>query len=223
MNAKYDNDELVANSQRFLNMWKDYFYQLLNAHGDNYVMQTEMHITEILVSGHSYYWVSYTYWNSKNCKSPVTDRFGQKQCKKVGCSIHKPIICIRNKGQLLVEEIHYYTHHWAQRKLCTHHIPSDNRTKSCLIQRQLINPLKNRQSSNICARSQQINCIHEEINSRTLATILLSLSVCPHFFPSSVSFFLIVLRTNFSFQTFYTSRFASLATIINASLPKRNP
>jgi hypothetical protein len=45
---KDDNDDLLGDFHSVLNRWKNYFCQLLNVHGINYVRQTEMHADETL-------------------------------------------------------------------------------------------------------------------------------------------------------------------------------
>jgi hypothetical protein len=44
-----DNGDLLADSHSVLNRWKNYFCQLLNVHGVNDIMQTEIHTAESLV------------------------------------------------------------------------------------------------------------------------------------------------------------------------------
>jgi hypothetical protein len=47
--VKEENGDLLADSHCILNMWKNYFCQLLNVHGVNDVRQTEIHTAEPLV------------------------------------------------------------------------------------------------------------------------------------------------------------------------------
>jgi hypothetical protein len=48
-----ENDDMLEDSQNILNMWKNYFYQLLNVHRVIDVRQMEIHTAEPLVSGPS--------------------------------------------------------------------------------------------------------------------------------------------------------------------------
>jgi hypothetical protein len=51
--VKDENDDLHADSQNILNMWKNFFSQLLNMHNVSDVRQIEKHTTEPLVPGPS--------------------------------------------------------------------------------------------------------------------------------------------------------------------------
>jgi hypothetical protein len=51
--VKEENGDLLADFHSIFNRWKNYFCQLLNAHGVNNVRQTEIHIAEPLVPGPS--------------------------------------------------------------------------------------------------------------------------------------------------------------------------
>jgi hypothetical protein len=47
--VKEENGDLLTDSNSILNRWKNYFCQVLNAHGVNDVRQTETHTDEPLV------------------------------------------------------------------------------------------------------------------------------------------------------------------------------
>jgi hypothetical protein len=47
--VEVENGDLLADSQSTLNRWKNYFCQLLNVHGVNYVRQTAINTAEPLV------------------------------------------------------------------------------------------------------------------------------------------------------------------------------
>jgi hypothetical protein len=51
--VKDENGDLFADSHNILNRWKNYFFQLLNAHYVSDVRQTEVHTAEPLVPGPS--------------------------------------------------------------------------------------------------------------------------------------------------------------------------
>jgi hypothetical protein len=46
---KYEQGELVVDSHSILARWRNYFSQVLNVHGVNYVRQAEIHTAELLV------------------------------------------------------------------------------------------------------------------------------------------------------------------------------
>jgi hypothetical protein len=51
--VKDENGDLLANTQHFLNRWKNYFSPLLNVHNVTYVRQIEIHTAEPSVLGPS--------------------------------------------------------------------------------------------------------------------------------------------------------------------------
>jgi hypothetical protein len=51
---KDENGDLLADSHNILNMWKNYFSQLLNVHNVSDVRQIEVHMAEPLVPGPSH-------------------------------------------------------------------------------------------------------------------------------------------------------------------------
>jgi hypothetical protein len=52
--VKDENGDLLADSHSILNMWKNYFSQLLNVHNVSDVRQIEVHTAEPLVPGPSH-------------------------------------------------------------------------------------------------------------------------------------------------------------------------
>jgi hypothetical protein len=51
--VKDENGDLLADSHNILNIWKYYYYQLLNVHRVSDVRQTEIYTAELLVSNPS--------------------------------------------------------------------------------------------------------------------------------------------------------------------------
>jgi hypothetical protein len=51
--VKYENGDLLADSHRILNRWKNYFSHLLNVHYVSDVRQIEVHMAEPLLPGPS--------------------------------------------------------------------------------------------------------------------------------------------------------------------------
>jgi hypothetical protein len=52
--VKDENGDLLADSNNILNRWKNDYYQILNMHNVNDVMQIEVHTAESLVPGPSH-------------------------------------------------------------------------------------------------------------------------------------------------------------------------
>jgi hypothetical protein len=71
--VKAENGDLLADSHRILNRWKNYFYQLLNVHGVNDVRQTEIHTAELLVPESSSSEVEIAIEKLRRYKSPGID------------------------------------------------------------------------------------------------------------------------------------------------------
>ena len=105
--VKDEKGDFVADSQSILARWRNYFSQLLNVHGFNDVSQTEIHTAEPLVPEPSAFEVELASEKLKNHKSPDTDQMPAKFIKPGGktihCKIHKLIISIWNKVELLDE------------------------------------------------------------------------------------------------------------------------
>jgi hypothetical protein len=74
---KDGNGDLLADSHNISNMWKNYFYQLLNVHNVSDVRQIEVHTAELLVPGNSCLQVESTIAKLKKYISPVVINFPQ--------------------------------------------------------------------------------------------------------------------------------------------------
>jgi hypothetical protein len=70
-----------------LTSWRNYFSQLLNAHGDNDVKQTEIHTAEPLVPEPSACEVEMAIEKLKRYKSPGTDQIPAQLIKAGGSTI----------------------------------------------------------------------------------------------------------------------------------------
>jgi hypothetical protein len=64
------NGDLLANSHKSLNRWKNYFNHLLNIHNISDVRQIEIHTAKPLVPGHSCLEVRIAIADLKKYKSP---------------------------------------------------------------------------------------------------------------------------------------------------------
>jgi hypothetical protein len=96
--VKEENGYLLADSHSILNRWKNYFCQLLNAHGVNDVRQTEIHTAEPLVPEPGSSEVEIAIEKLKRYKSPGIDQIpaeliqaGQLMLRS---EIHKLFDCI---------------------------------------------------------------------------------------------------------------------------------
>jgi hypothetical protein len=102
--VKEENGDLLANSHSILSRWKNYFCQLLNAHGVSDVRQTKIHTAEPLVPEPSPFEVEISVGKWKRYKSPGIDHILAELIQAGGnilCSeIHKLINCIWNKEEL---------------------------------------------------------------------------------------------------------------------------
>jgi hypothetical protein len=87
-----------------LTRWRNYFFQLLNVHGDNDVKQTEIYTAEPLVPEPSGFEVAMAIEKLKRYKSPGIDQIPAELIKaggsKISSEIHKLINCIWNKEEL---------------------------------------------------------------------------------------------------------------------------
>ena len=105
--VKDEKGELVADRHSIMARWRKYFSQLLNVHEDNDVRQAEIHTVEPLVPEPSAFQVELAIGKLKNHKSPGTDQIPAELIKAGGrticCAIHKLIISIWNKEELLEE------------------------------------------------------------------------------------------------------------------------
>jgi len=102
--VKDDKGDLFADSLSILARWRNYFSQILNVHGINYVKQTEIHTAEPLVPEPSASEVELAIEKLTSHKSPGIDQIPAELIeaggKKIRCVIHKLIISIWNKEEL---------------------------------------------------------------------------------------------------------------------------
>jgi hypothetical protein len=89
------NDEngcLLADSQNILNIWKNYFPQLMNVHSVSDIRQIEIHILEPLVRGPSCLEAEIALAKLRTYKSPDNDRIVAELipagCKTILPAIH---------------------------------------------------------------------------------------------------------------------------------------
>jgi hypothetical protein len=101
---KDENCNLIADPQNVLNMWKNFFNQVLNVHGVHDVRQMDIHTAEPLVPELSLVEFEISIGKLKSYKSPGTDNIPAELIKAGGetlCSeIHRLICCIWNKEEL---------------------------------------------------------------------------------------------------------------------------
>jgi hypothetical protein len=99
-----ENTELFADSHIILNIWKNYFYQLLNVHRVSDVRQIEIHTAELLVADSSPSEVEIAIAKLKRYKSPGTDQIPAQLTQAGGETlwpeIHKLINSIWSKEEL---------------------------------------------------------------------------------------------------------------------------
>jgi hypothetical protein len=102
--VKVEKGDLVADCHSILARWSNYFSQLLNVHGDDYVRQAEIHTAEPLVPEPSVFEVEMAIEELKRYKSPGIDQIPAELikagCCKICCDIHKLINSIWNKEEL---------------------------------------------------------------------------------------------------------------------------
>jgi hypothetical protein len=75
--VKDENGDLLADSHNILNMWKDYFSQLLNVHNVSGVRKIEVHMAEPLVPGPSHHEVEIAVEKLKSINHQVVIKFRQ--------------------------------------------------------------------------------------------------------------------------------------------------
>jgi hypothetical protein len=101
---KDENGNLLADLQSVLNRWKNFFKQVLNAHGVHDVRQMDIHTAEPLVPEHSLIQVEIAIGKFKNYKSPGTDQIPAELIKAGGetlrFEINRLICSIYNKEEL---------------------------------------------------------------------------------------------------------------------------
>jgi hypothetical protein len=94
---------MFADSYFTLNRWKNYFCQLLNVHGVNYVMRTEMYKTEPSVLVSSYFEVEIPIEDIRRYEPPGTDQIPaemiQAGCNTLYYEIHRCINFVGNKEE----------------------------------------------------------------------------------------------------------------------------
>jgi hypothetical protein len=71
--VKDENDDLLADSHKILNWWKNYFFLLLDMHSVRDVKHIEIHTAESLVPGPIYLELETAIAKSKKYKSPGSD------------------------------------------------------------------------------------------------------------------------------------------------------
>jgi hypothetical protein len=101
---KDENGNLIADHQSVLKRWKNFFNQMLNAHGVHDVKQMDIHMAEPSVPEPNLVDVETAIQKLRNYKSPGTDQILAKMIKAGGetlCSeIHRLICSIWNKEEL---------------------------------------------------------------------------------------------------------------------------
>ena len=96
--VKDEKDDLVTDSHSIVTSRRNYFSQLLNTHGFNYVRQTEIHTAEPLVLELSAFEVDLAIEKLKSHKSPGIDQIPAELIKEgartIRYQIHKLIVSI---------------------------------------------------------------------------------------------------------------------------------
>jgi hypothetical protein len=102
--VKDERGDLLANPQKVLNRWKNYFCQLLNVQGLGSIMQTEIHTAESFVPEPSAADVEVAIRKLKKYKAPGSDQIKSALIQAEGgilnSEIHKLIMLIWNKEEL---------------------------------------------------------------------------------------------------------------------------
>jgi hypothetical protein len=102
--VKDETGDLLADSHNILNMWKNYFSQLLNVHNVSDVRQIEVYMAESLVPGPSRLEVEIAIAKLKKYKSPGSDQILAELIQAGGeillSAIHKLINSVWNKEEL---------------------------------------------------------------------------------------------------------------------------
>jgi hypothetical protein len=102
--VKVQNGDLLADSHNILNLWMNYFPQLLDVHNVSDVRQIEVHTAEPLVPGSSRLEFETAIAKLKKYKSPDSDQIPAELIQAGGeillSAIHKLINSVWNKEKL---------------------------------------------------------------------------------------------------------------------------
>jgi hypothetical protein len=102
--VKDERGDLVADTHKILNRWKNYFCQLLNVHGAGGVRQTEKHTAEPFVPEPSASQFQVAIGKVKRCKSPGVEQIPAEIIQSGGetlrSEIPKFIKLVSNKEEL---------------------------------------------------------------------------------------------------------------------------
>jgi hypothetical protein len=102
--VKGENGDLLADSHNILNMWKNYFSQLLNVHWVSEVRQIEIYTAEPLVPGPCRLEIETAIAKLKKYKSPSSDQIPaeliQAGSETLMFKNHKQINSVWNKDEL---------------------------------------------------------------------------------------------------------------------------
>jgi hypothetical protein len=82
--VKDERGDLLADPQKILTRWKNYFCQLLNVQGPGGIRQTEIHTAEPFVPEPSAAEVEVATGKLKRCKSPGADQIPAEQIQAGG-------------------------------------------------------------------------------------------------------------------------------------------
>jgi hypothetical protein len=119
--VKDERGDLLADPQKILSRWKNYFCQLLNVHGTGGVRQAEMHTAEPFVPQPSASEFEVAIGKPESYKSPVFDQIPAELIQAGGetlrSEIHKLIKLIWNKEEL--------PHRWKESIVVPIHKKSD--------------------------------------------------------------------------------------------------
>jgi hypothetical protein len=89
--VKDEKCDLLADSHKILNRWKNYFSQLLNVHKVSDYRQTEIHTAELLVPGPSPFEVETAIEKLKRYKSPSSDEIPAELIQEGGETLRSKI------------------------------------------------------------------------------------------------------------------------------------